>query len=53
MNLRGLKHPLDLQRLCWPDVTFYSKQKEIIDSVRWNDETYVPAGNMLGVCPLL
>ena len=32
----------------WPHVTFYKEQREIIYSVRDNDETFVPAGNMLG-----
>lgn len=32
----------------WPHVTFYKQQREIIRSVADNDETYVPAGNMLG-----
>jgi len=40
--------PLELAKLCWPHVTFYKEQREIIYSVRDNDETYVPAGNMLG-----
>lgn len=31
-----------------PPLTFYQKQIEILDSVMDNDETYVPAGNMLG-----
>ncbi len=40
--------PLKLGRELWPDVRFYSKQQEIIYSVWDNDETFVPAGNMLG-----
>ena len=32
----------------WPDITFYKQQKEIIYSVRDNDETFVSAGNDLG-----
>jgi hypothetical protein len=40
--------PLALAELCWPHVTFYKEQREIIYSVRDNHETYVPAGNMLG-----
>lgn len=40
--------PLKLKELLWPDVTFYDKQKQIIYSVLENDETVVPAGNMLG-----
>lgn len=40
--------PLHLASLLWPDVEFYDKQRDIIYSVMENDETYVPAGNMLG-----
>lgn len=40
--------PIEFGKLCWPHVGFYREQKEIIYSVRNNDETYVPAGNMLG-----
>jgi hypothetical protein len=32
----------------WPDIRLYDKQWEILYSVQDNDETYVPAGNMLG-----
>jgi len=40
--------PLKLKDLLWPHVTFYDKQIEVIYSVWNNDETIVPAGNMLG-----
>lgn len=40
--------PIEFGKLCWPHVSFYREQKDIIYSVRNNDETYVPAGNMLG-----
>ncbi len=40
--------PLEFGRLLWPDVTFYKEQRDVIYSVRDNDETFVPAGNMLG-----
>lgn len=43
-----LTDPLRFKALCWPDVMFYDKQIQIIESVRDNDETFVPAGNMLG-----
>lgn len=46
-----LVHPDDLlalKELQWPDVEFYDKQLQIIDSVCRNRETYVPAGNKLG-----
>lgn len=41
-------NPLKLQRMLWPDVTFYREQRQIIESVVENDATYCPAGNMLG-----
>lgn len=37
-----------LKEALWPDVTFYSKQVEVIESTVTNDETYVTAGNELG-----
>jgi hypothetical protein len=40
--------PLVFGEALWPGVTFYDKQQEIIRSVKRDDETYVPAGNMLG-----
>lgn len=40
--------PLEFAKLLWPDVHFYSKQREILYSVRDNDVTIVPAGNQLG-----
>jgi hypothetical protein len=40
--------PIQLARLLWPDVRFYDRQREIIYSVRDDDITLVPAGNMLG-----
>ena len=40
--------PIEFQRLCWPDINFYKEQREIIYSVRDNEETFVPAGNELG-----
>lgn len=40
--------PIKFGKFCWPDITFYRQQREIIYSVRDNDETFVPAGNMLG-----
>lgn len=42
------ERPFDLQKLLWPHVVFYNKQREIIESVVYDDETFVPAGNMLG-----
>lgn len=43
-----LEDPLLFKELCWPDITFYDDQVDIIKSVQDNVETYVPAGNMLG-----
>lgn len=43
-----LEDPLLFKELCWPDIKFYDDQLDIIESVKNNVETYVPAGNMLG-----
>lgn len=43
-----LSDPLGLQKLLWPDVRFYRKQREIVESVERNARTFVPAGNKLG-----
>lgn len=40
--------PILFAKWLWPDVRFYKQQREIIYSVRDNDETFVVAGNMLG-----
>lgn len=40
--------PVKLVSVVWPDLKLYDKQAEIMRSVWDNDETYVPAGNMLG-----
>lgn len=40
--------PLAFKALLWPDVDFYGKQVEAIESVRDNPETFIVAGNMLG-----
>ncbi len=45
---RLLTDPVTFQQLCWPDLRLYDKQIEILESVRDNDETVVPAGNKLG-----
>jgi hypothetical protein len=45
---RELQDPFELQKVLWPQVRFYDKQREIIASVRDDDETFVTAGNMLG-----
>lgn len=41
--------PLKFAALHWPDVDFYREQIEIIYSVVDNQETFVHAGNKLGV----
>ena len=41
-------NPIRLAKELWPDIHFFKQQKEIIESVWQNDETVVPAGNMLG-----
>jgi hypothetical protein len=40
--------PILFTRMLWPEVRLYREQREILLSVRDNDETYVPAGNALG-----
>ena len=45
---RYAKDPIGLAALCWPETRFYDKQQEILHSLVENDETIVPAGNMLG-----
>lgn len=53
LNQQGkIVDPIQLGKLLWPEVTFYSRQQEIIYSVLENDETIVPAANVVGVCPL-
>ncbi len=42
------REPLKLAKVLWPDVTFYSKQRDIIMSVVECPETVCVAGNMLG-----
>ncbi len=48
-NERGELDPLRFAKIQWPAVEFYDKQREVIDSVERNKQTYVVAGNMLGV----
>jgi hypothetical protein len=43
--------PFRMCELFWPEVKFYAKQREVLRSVRDNDETFVVAGNMLGDWP--
>jgi hypothetical protein len=44
------RDPLGFNTLYWPqsNTRLYDRQEEILESVRDNDETFVPAGNMLG-----
>lgn len=41
--------PLTVGKFFWPHVQFYAKQREVIYSVHDNVETFVVAGNKLGV----
>lgn len=45
---RSVTEPILLANRLWPDVFFYRKQREVIESLVRDDETFVPAGNMLG-----
>lgn len=49
MNVQLLRDPLVFASVCWPLSTFYKEQIEIIRSVERDRETYVVAGNKLGV----
>jgi phage terminase large subunit len=40
--------PVKFVKLMWPDIQLYAQEREILYSVRDNDETVVVAGNMLG-----
>lgn len=40
--------PLAVMKLLWPKEYYYKQQREICYSIWNNDETIVPAGNMLG-----
>ncbi|HWY35501.1 MAG TPA: hypothetical protein VNX68_12720, partial [Nitrosopumilaceae archaeon] len=42
------KDPIAFQKFFWPHVTFYKEQRKVLQSLVENDETLVPAGNMLG-----
>jgi len=46
--MKGAIDPIKFCKKCWPELNLYDKQKEILYSVRDNDETFVPAGNELG-----
>jgi len=51
MTPGNLLDPIKFINLCWPKVRLYKEQEEILYSLRDNDETFVPAGNMLGRPP--
>ncbi len=40
--------PLRFVSLCWPDMQLYSKQREVLFSIRDNLETFVHAANETG-----
>lgn len=46
--LRKRPNMLALAKRLWPNTYFYKEQRDIFHSVEVNDETIVPAGNMLG-----
>lgn len=48
MSPELLLDPVKFINLCWPDITIYDKQAEILYSLRDNDETIVPAANQMG-----
>ena len=50
-TLSFAKKPLQFAARFWPNVTFYREQRMALESLVDNDETYLPAGNMLGVAP--
>ena len=43
-----VNNPLGFIKRCWPHVTLNKEQREIICSVRDNEETFVPAANQMG-----
>jgi hypothetical protein len=45
--------PFKFGKLLWPQARLYDKQMEVVHSVERNRETYVVAGNKLGVLPPL
>ena len=48
LHAPGIADPIRLTRHLWPHVRFYREQREIIYSVRENDETGVVAANQVG-----
>ena len=43
-----LNDPIKFVSMCWPEIRLYDKQKEMLESVRDNVLTVVPAGNDMG-----
>ena len=43
-----LNDPIRFVAMCWPDIKLYKEQKEMLESVRDNRITVVPAGNDMG-----
>lgn len=43
-----LTDPFIFAKLCWPNMMLYDKQRQIIESVRDNLQTFVPAANETG-----
>jgi hypothetical protein len=40
--------PVAFTKMCWPWVTLYDKQREMLYSVEFNKSTYVKSANMMG-----
>lgn len=47
-NYRFLLDPIQFHRCVWPHENLYDKQREFLYSIRDDDETVVPAANMMG-----
>jgi hypothetical protein len=45
---RARRDPVWFIHCLWPEVRLYREQRQIIESVKENDETVVCAGNVLG-----
>ncbi len=48
LSTEFLEDPILFTSFCWPELTLYPKQKEILYSLRDNIQTFVHAGNELG-----
>lgn len=46
-NIEDCKNPFHFMKLGWPDYRIYKEQELILESLMYDDETWVPAGNML------